>query len=116
MVLLTRRRILQAVAASQPKAETLPAIAAADIAAFAHIAGESEAAKKLFVTLGGTPAKEGPYEVVRFPHVDVYLNLGANAAAATGGTVGSNVNHLGFSVKDLAEVRLQNLQRRPGQD
>jgi hypothetical protein len=46
---------MQAVAETQPKSEKFPPIAAADVAAFAHIVGESDAAKKLFC--------RGPYTV-----------------------------------------------------
>jgi CCR4-NOT transcription complex subunit 4 len=39
---------MQAAAATQPKSETLPPITTPDIAAFAQIVGETDAAKKLF--------------------------------------------------------------------
>jgi len=39
---------MQAIAASQPKSETLPPVTIADIAAYAQVVGESDAAKRLF--------------------------------------------------------------------
>ena len=56
----SRARAMQAAAASQPKSETLTPITAADIAAFAHILGESEAAKKLFCR-GPIPSASRPH-------------------------------------------------------
>jgi catechol 2,3-dioxygenase-like lactoylglutathione lyase family enzyme len=40
---------------------------------------------------------------VRFPGVVVYLNLAAGAPPATGGTVGSVINHVGFIVQNTQE-------------
>jgi catechol 2,3-dioxygenase-like lactoylglutathione lyase family enzyme len=63
-----------------------------------------EANKKIFVGLGGTAIKSGDFDIVRFPGVNVYLNLRPGAAAATGGTVGSVVNHVGFLVPNVQEA------------
>src|SRR5271155_4484502 len=53
--------------------------------------------KKIFLAMGGTDASNGPAQRVIFPGVVINLNLGAaNAPAATGGSVGSVVNHVGF--------------------
>ena len=57
-----------------------------------------EANKKIFVAMGGTLVTNGNFQIVRFPGVLVYLNQGAGAAPANGGTVGSVVNHVGFTV------------------
>jgi catechol 2,3-dioxygenase-like lactoylglutathione lyase family enzyme len=62
-----------------------------------------EAHKKIFVGMGGTAIKMGNFEVVRFPGVLVYLHQN-NAPPATGGTVGSVVNHVGFIVQNVAEA------------
>jgi len=63
-----------------------------------------EASKKIFVAMGGTPIKAGNFEIVRFPGVLVYLNQGAGAPPANGGTVGSVVNHVGFTVPNTQEA------------
>jgi catechol 2,3-dioxygenase-like lactoylglutathione lyase family enzyme len=60
-----------------------------------------EANKKIFVALGGVPAKAGDFETVRFPGVNVYLNVRPGSPAATGGTVGTVVNHVGFLVPNV---------------
>jgi catechol 2,3-dioxygenase-like lactoylglutathione lyase family enzyme len=60
-----------------------------------------EANKKIFVALGGTAVKAGDFDVVRFPGVQVYLNLRPGTPAATGGTVGTVVNHVGFLVPNV---------------
>ena len=57
-----------------------------------------EANKKIFVAMGGTLVTAGNFQIVRFPGVLVYLNQGAGATPANGGTVGSVVNHVGFTV------------------
>jgi catechol 2,3-dioxygenase-like lactoylglutathione lyase family enzyme len=63
-----------------------------------------EANKKIFVAMGGTPVKLGDFEVVRFPGVLVYLHTRAGSPPATGGTVGSVVNHVGFIVPNVQEA------------
>jgi catechol 2,3-dioxygenase-like lactoylglutathione lyase family enzyme len=62
-----------------------------------------EANKKIFVAMGGTAVSNGNFNIVRFPGVIVFLNQGANAAPATGGTVGTVVNHVGFVVQNVQE-------------
>ncbi len=62
-----------------------------------------EANKKIFVAMGGTAIKNGNFEIVRFPGVIVFLNQAAGAPPASGGTVGSVVNHVGFIVPNVAE-------------
>ncbi|MEW6323258.1 MAG: VOC family protein [Acidobacteriota bacterium] len=51
-------------------------------------------------TLGGAPAKLGTLETVAFHNVIVLLRQGT----PSGGTKGTTVNHIGFSVPDLAAV------------
>jgi catechol 2,3-dioxygenase-like lactoylglutathione lyase family enzyme len=61
-----------------------------------------EANKKILVAMGGTAIKNGNFEIVKFPGVAVYLNQAAGAPPAGGGTVGSVVNHVGFTVPNTA--------------
>ncbi len=63
-----------------------------------------EANKKVFVALGGTAIKAGDFDIVRFPGVNVYLNLRPGSPAATAGTVGSVVNHAGFLVPSVQDA------------
>jgi catechol 2,3-dioxygenase-like lactoylglutathione lyase family enzyme len=63
-----------------------------------------DAQKKFFVdTLGGTAVKIGTnqQEIVRFPNVLIFFRP---MQAPTGGTRGSTVNHIGFSVPNLRPV------------
>jgi catechol 2,3-dioxygenase-like lactoylglutathione lyase family enzyme len=63
-----------------------------------------EANKKILVAMGGTDGGPGRLQRVIFPGVVVNLNLGAaDAPPATGGTVGSVVNHVGFIVQNVQE-------------
>ena len=66
-----------------------------------HVSATSVDAHKRFWVdaLGGTSIKVGtsPTEVVRFPGVFVFLA----ARAATGGTKGTTVNHVGFETSNL---------------
>jgi len=62
-----------------------------------------EGNKKIFVAMGGTLIKNGNFEIVKFPGVAVYLNQAPGAPAATGGSVGTIVNHGGFTVLNTAE-------------
>jgi len=62
-----------------------------------------EANKKIFVAMGGTAMKNGNFEIVKFPGVIVFLNQGPGAPAASGGTVGTVVNHVGFVVRNVQE-------------
>jgi catechol 2,3-dioxygenase-like lactoylglutathione lyase family enzyme len=57
-----------------------------------------EAQKKFFAgALGGTVTKFGPGEIVKFPGVLVMFR----AQKPTGGTKGTTMNHIGFSVPNL---------------
>src|SRR6476646_7663460 len=63
-----------------------------------------DAQKKFFVdTLGGTLIKIGTNntEIVKFPNVLIFFRT---TQAPTGGTRGSTVNHIGFSVPNLRPV------------
>ena len=59
-----------------------------------------EANKKFWIALGGTPAKVGATEVLRFPDVLVFLS----PSQPVGGTEGSVVNHVAFRVQSLAKL------------
>src|ERR1700682_6119321 len=63
-----------------------------------------DANRKIFVAMGGTAMKAGAFEVVRFPGVLVYLHLAPGAEKPTGGTVGSVVNHVGFTVPNVQQA------------
>ena len=63
-----------------------------------------EATKKILVDMGGTAMKAGNFQVVKFPGVFVFLHLGSGAAPATGGTVGTVVNHVGFLVPNVQQA------------
>jgi predicted enzyme related to lactoylglutathione lyase len=65
-----------------------------------------DAQKKFFVgALGGTVAKIGSgdrqQEIIKFPNVLIFFRP---MQAPTGGSIGSTVNHIGFSVPDLKPV------------
>jgi catechol 2,3-dioxygenase-like lactoylglutathione lyase family enzyme len=62
---------------------------------------DPEAHKKIWVeALGAVPTKTGTLEMLRMPGIFVLFTRGE----PTGGSVGSTVNHLGLSVKNLAET------------
>jgi catechol 2,3-dioxygenase-like lactoylglutathione lyase family enzyme len=63
-----------------------------------------EVNKKIFLAMGGVPGEPGPLQRVIFPGVMVILNVQAGAPPATGGTVGSVVNHIGFTVPNVQEA------------
>jgi len=62
-----------------------------------------EVNKKIFLAMGGVQGDPGPLQRVIFPGVMVILNQQAGAPPATGGTVGSVVNHVGFIVQNVQE-------------
>src|ERR1044072_9919186 len=87
--------LLPALASAQP----FPVNAAGVTNGHWHLnSRDIEANKKILVAMGGTLVNAGNFQIVRFPGVLVYLNQGAGAAPANGGTVGSVVNHVGFTV------------------
>ncbi len=63
-----------------------------------------EANKKLFVALGGTAAKPGDFDIVKFPGVVVFLHLRPNVPPSSGGTDGTVINHVGFLVPNVQEA------------
>ena len=76
-----------------------------------------EASKKFWTELGGTPMNKGPYTIMKFPGVLVFLNLAA-PTPSTGGSEGSVVNHVGFNVPNvqasLAKWQAAGLKAVPG--
>ena len=57
--------------------------------------------KRLWVDVfGGTPTTFGANEVVKLPNVLIFMR----DQAPSGGTVGTTVNHVGFSVPNLRSV------------
>src|SRR5690348_15033423 len=68
-----------------------------------HIAAQDvDAAKKFWLTVGGTPVKLGANEGVKFPGVLILIRKATNDPA---GTVGSVVNHIGFLVPNVPAAR-----------
>jgi catechol 2,3-dioxygenase-like lactoylglutathione lyase family enzyme len=63
-----------------------------------------EANKKIFVAMGGTAGPAGPLQRVVFPGVLVILNLQPGSPPETGPSVGSVVNHVGFTVPNVQEA------------
>jgi catechol 2,3-dioxygenase-like lactoylglutathione lyase family enzyme len=70
---------------------------------------------KFWTTLGGTPAKLGTFDYVKFPGVLIFFRKGNPSA----GSVGSVVNHIGFYVMNiqdsLAKWNAAGLKTEPGQ-
>jgi catechol 2,3-dioxygenase-like lactoylglutathione lyase family enzyme len=62
-----------------------------------------EVNKKIFLAMGGVAGEGGPLQRVMFPGVMIILNLNqpGGAPLPTGGTVGSSVNHIGFTVPNV---------------
>jgi catechol 2,3-dioxygenase-like lactoylglutathione lyase family enzyme len=68
-----------------------------------HLNSRDVAANKhILLAMGGVAA--GPGERVVFPGVLVILNQGPNTPPSTGGTVGTVVNHIGFTVPNVQEA------------
>jgi catechol 2,3-dioxygenase-like lactoylglutathione lyase family enzyme len=61
-----------------------------------------DAAKKFWLTVGGTPIKLGANEGVKFPGVLILIR---KATGPVAGTVGSTVNHIGFLVPNVDAAR-----------
>ena len=61
---------------------------------------DSDAARKIFVAMGGKAVKAGQADVIEIPGVVIrFMNPGT--PAPTAGTTGSVINHVGFMVKDV---------------
>jgi len=77
-----------------------------------------EANKKILVAMGGTYKKNGNFDMVMFPNVVVFLNQGPGTPPATGGSVGTVVNHFGFLVPNvqasIAKWRAAGVTVEPG--
>jgi catechol 2,3-dioxygenase-like lactoylglutathione lyase family enzyme len=65
-----------------------------------NVANIAEAKKFWVDTLGGTPVKAGPLEMVKFPNVIVVFTQ----RAPTGGSKGTTVNHVGFYVPSVRKA------------
>lgn len=63
-----------------------------------------EVNKKIFLGMGGVAGEPSPLQRVIFPGVLIILNQAAGTPPATGGTVGSVVNHVGFTVPNVQEA------------
>jgi catechol 2,3-dioxygenase-like lactoylglutathione lyase family enzyme len=63
---------------------------------------DMDAAKKFWLTVGGTPIKLGANEGVKFPGVLILIR---KATGPVAGTVGSTVNHIGFLVPNVEAAR-----------
>ena len=62
-----------------------------------------EVNKKIFVAMGGIASESGGLHRVVFPGVLVNLNV-RDGQPPTGGTAGSSVNHVGFTVPNVQEA------------
>jgi catechol 2,3-dioxygenase-like lactoylglutathione lyase family enzyme len=62
---------------------------------------DPEAQKKLWVLLGAEVTRSGSLELLKFPGVFIILTPGAPA----GGSEGSTVNHFGFVVPNVDQIR-----------
>ena len=61
---------------------------------------DSDAARKIFVAMGGKAVKAGQADVIEIPGVVIrFMNPGVTPPTA--GTTGSVINHVGFMVKDV---------------
>jgi catechol 2,3-dioxygenase-like lactoylglutathione lyase family enzyme len=65
---------------------------------------DAPAMQKLWVdVMGGETASAGPLQMVKFP--GVFIIVSGSRQDPTGGTVGSAVDHIGFSVKSFAATK-----------
>ena len=62
-----------------------------------------EANKNIFVAMGGKHSRAGDFDVVTFPGVVVMLHLRERGTPPTGGTMGTVVNHVGFTVQNVQD-------------
>src|SRR5882724_10211905 len=96
--------LLVALAPSAAHAQVLPAGAGPVVYGHHHLNTTNMAAQKKFYvdTLGGTlvnfGAGERQQEIIKFPNVMIFFRP---MQAPTGGSIGTTVNHIGFSVPDL---------------
>src|SRR5215469_9404435 len=66
-------------------------------------ATDVDAQMAFWKTLGGVPVQNGQLKMISFPGTLILVRK-ANSVAPT---VGSNVNHVGFFVKDLADAKVK---------
>jgi len=59
-----------------------------------------DAQKNFLVLMGGVPVSNGSLQMIEFPGVFINLRQGT----PSGGTIGSRVNHFGFSVQNMDET------------
>lgn len=82
------------------------------------ISKDVEANERIFLAMGGTLFIPGGSPLIMFP--GIYINLALNAEKGDGGTAGSVVNHVGFSVDDIrrrvAQWKAAGVDVRPGDD
>src|SRR5437667_8531980 len=97
--------LLVALAPSAAKAQVLPVSAGPVVYGHHHLNTTNMAAQKKFYveTLGGALITIGQnkQEVIQFPNVLMFFRP---MQAPTGGSIGTTVNHIGFSVPDLKPV------------
>ena len=100
-ITLVLSALLVLVAASTASAQLTAAKDGPIVYGHHHLnATNPEETKKFFVnTLGGTLIKVGTnnQEIIRFPNVFIFMR----SQASKGGTIGTTVNHIGFSVPNL---------------
>ena len=92
--------LITVLAASSSASAQLPLLKDNNVV-YAHhhlnVASIAEAKKFWVDTLGGTPVKAGPLEMVKFPNVIIVFTQ----RAPTGGSKGTTVNHVGFYVPSV---------------
>ena len=87
-------------AAAPAFAQLVPPGAAGTAMDHLHLnAKDVDAARSVFLALGGVAYQNGPIAVIQFPGVYVAFTK----AESKGGSIGSNVNHVTFLVKNMAE-------------
>jgi catechol 2,3-dioxygenase-like lactoylglutathione lyase family enzyme len=92
-------------AASAAFAQTVPPNETGVTMGHLHLNSADVAANaKIFAGMGGTVVKAqgAPLQYVRFPGVIVILNLPPGAQPSSGGTEGTVINHVGFTVPNVA--------------
>src|SRR5207342_156805 len=65
---------------------------------------DRDANRKILVAMGGVYQKYGMFDLVKFPGLIIFLNLGPTTPPPAGGSVGSVVNHVGFLVPNIQDA------------
>ena len=97
--------LIASFAAGSALAQTMPPNETGVTMGHLHLNSVDVAANaKIFAGMGGTVVKaEGaPLQYVRFPGVIVILNLPPGAPPSSGGSEGTVINHVGFTVPSVA--------------